>query len=287
MKNIPVRQIRASFMEEVSSERFNIRRIEDVMDNKDLVHDLHRHNFFFILAVKEGGGTLDIDFTSYPVQSSSVFFIKAGQVHQLKLKAACTGYLMEFNSEFYHPINKTKIERFRKASNTDLCQFDIEAFQRLCEILNYILTEYSEKQESYQDSIKANLDILMIELVRQRRMSEVSATVTHLYAQERLEELFELLDTYITENKQVSYYTNLMHLSAFQLNDITKSTVGKTCSELINERIVLEAKRHLLATPSQVKEIADLLGYEDVSYFIRFFKKHTGQSPEAYRLNHR
>jgi AraC family transcriptional regulator, transcriptional activator of pobA len=284
MKSIPVRQIRSSFMEEVSPERFNIRRLEDVVGDKDLLHQLHRHNFFFILAVEDGSGIHEIDFTSYPVQNHSVFFIKPGQVHQLELKAGCCGYLIEFNNEFYHPINKSKIQRLKKASSRNFCQFDPRNFQRLGLIFKYIFDEYTDKQESYQDSIKANLDILMIELVRQGRISEISSPATHPYTQERLEEFFDLLEKHLTVHKQVSQYTDLMNLSSFQLNEITKATVGKTASELINEHIILEAKRHLLATPNQVKEIAELLGYEDVSYFIRFFKKHTGYSPEAYRL---
>lgn len=48
---------------------------------------------------------------------------------------------------------------------------------------------------------------------------------------------------------------------------------------------ILEAKKYLLTTQYQVKDIADLPGYEDVSYFIRFFKKHTGYSPGAFRQN--
>ena len=64
-----------------------------------------------------------------------------------------------------------------------------------------------------------------------------------------------------------------------------KVTVGKPASKLINDQVLLEAKRYLLATPNQVKDIADHLGYEDISYFIRFFKKHTGFSPEAFRKN--
>ena len=49
--------------------------------------------------------------------------------------------------------------------------------------------------------------------------------------------------------------------------------------------MILEAKRNLLATSNLVNQIADDLGHEDVSYFIRFFKKHTGYSPEAFRQN--
>ncbi|HRW99910.1 MAG TPA: AraC family transcriptional regulator [Cyclobacteriaceae bacterium] len=51
--------------------------------------------------------------------------------------------------------------------------------------------------------------------------------------------------------------------------------------------MLLEAKRYLLATSNQVNQIAFQLGYEDVSYFIRFFKKLTGNTPEAFRKNFR
>ena len=77
----------------------------------------------------------------------------------------------------------------------------------------------------------------------------------------------------------------MLNLSTYQLNAITKTTLGKTCSDLINEYIILESKRYLLATSNQVNQIAYHLGYEDVSYFIRFFKKHTGYSPETFRHN--
>ena len=77
----------------------------------------------------------------------------------------------------------------------------------------------------------------------------------------------------------------MMHLTTFKLNKITKETVGKTCSQLINEQIILEAKRHLLATTNQVNQIAFDLGFEDPSYFIRFFKKSANFSPEVFRKN--
>ena len=76
-------------------------------------------------------------------------------------------------------------------------------------------------------------------------------------------------------------------MSVYQLNNITKTTLGKTASDVINDHIILEAKRFLLATSEQVNQIAYHLGYEDPSYFIRFFKKHTGYTPEAFRSNFR
>jgi AraC-like DNA-binding protein len=97
--------------------------------------------------------------------------------------------------------------------------------------------------------------------------------------------LLALLQAHLFKHKQVAEYAAMMNLSTYQLNAITKETMGKTCSELITEQIILEAKRYLLATSNLVSQIADHLGYQDVSYFIRFFKKHTGHSPEAFRNN--
>jgi AraC-like DNA-binding protein len=103
----------------------------------------------------------------------------------------------------------------------------------------------------------------------------------------KLEKFLELLETHISTHKQVSHYAGMLNLSTYQLNAITKETLGKTCSQLIDDSLILEAKRYLLATSDQVNQIAYQLGYEDISYFIRFFKKHTRYSPEAFRQNFR
>lgn len=285
MKKIPIRQLSLPQQELPSSERFKIRRVEDIMGDGDLMHDLHRHDFFFILALKKGKGRHEIDFVEYDVLDNSVFFIRPGQVHQLELKAGSTGMLVEFNTAFYQPKAKTANQRLRKASNKNYCELEVNRFNRLQAILSSMFEEQAAREEGYQDVIKSSLDIFFIEFVRQSPNPKGVAAVTNSYTQERFEEFLELLDKHIAALKQVSQYTDLMNLSPYQLNEITKSSIGKTASELINDHIILEAKRNLLATPNQIKDIADLLGYEDVSYFIRFFKKHTGLSPESFRRN--
>lgn len=285
VQKIPIRQIQKTPQEMPSTERFTIRRLEDLVGDKDLVQDLHRHDFFFILALRKGAGKHDIDFISYSVQDHSVFFLRPGQVHQLELKAGATGFLVEFNIEFYHPTENSSSQRLQKASNKDFCQLESGRFDKLMAILSAIFLEFTSREDGYRDFIKASLEIFFIEFVRQSPHPKSEPTTANLYTQERYEEFVALVEKYLSSFKQVADYTHLMSLSAYQLNEITKSSIGKTASTLINEFILLEAKRNLLATPNQIKEIADLLGYEDVSYFIRFFKKHTGYTPEAFRLN--
>ncbi|PSL45575.1 AraC family transcriptional regulator [Chitinophaga niastensis] len=283
MKKIPVRYINAVPKDPNYSEHFIIRDIQDLLAGKDMVQELHRHDFFYMLALKKGTGNHEIDFTSYEVCDNAVFFMRPGQVHQLALKAGSTGYLVEFKADFYYPHDKVSNQLLRKVSNMNHCRLDDNRFKKLVSILTYIFQEYTDKQERYQEVIKANLGILFIELVRQDNKSP--SNNVNPYTQERLEELLELIKTHIANHKQVSQYADLLNLSPYQLNAITKGTLGKTCSALINEYIILESKRYLLATSNQVNQIAYHLGYEDVSYFIRFFKKHTGYSPEAFRYN--
>lgn len=278
MDRIPIRHIHGTQKEQDFSESFNIRDIGALLAGKDMVQELHRHSFFYILVLEKGAGNHDIDFTPYTVCDNAVFFLRPGQVHQLVLKAESTGYLIQFRDDFSNPL-------LRKASKINHYQLSANRFSKLLTILTYISQEYEEKQEGYWEVIKANMNIFSIELARQYS-GDPSGNVS-LYMQERLEELLALLETHVFNHKPVSEYAVMMNLSTYQLNAITRETLGKTCSELINEHIILEAKRYLLATPNQINQIADHLGYEDVSYFIRFFKKHTGHSPEAFRYNFR
>ncbi len=285
MKNIPVRHIHTVSKKKGHAASFNIRDVRDLLKGKDMTQELHRHDFFYVLALKKGAGSHAIDFTAHKISDNTVFFIRPGQVHQLTLKAASTGYLMAFNNDFYHPHDEASGQSLRKAGNTNVYQLDASRIKKILSILEYILDEYTNQPEGYAEVIKANLGILFIELVRQNAHS--SPGNTDFYAQQRLQEFTSLLEKHIYTFKQVSQYADMLNLSSYQLNAITKEALGKTCSELINEYIILESKRYLLATSNQVTQIAYQLGYEDVSYFIRFFKKHTGHSPEAFRANFR
>lgn len=284
METIPVRQIKANQKDLDFAEAFSIRTIQELLNGKNMSQDLHRHDFFFIMILQKGVGIHEIDFTPYQVCNRCVFFMRPGQVHQLDLKVGCKGFLMQFKPDFYYPSDKLSIELLRMVSLKTFCQLNPDSFKKLISILNTIHMEFIHKQEKYQEIIKASLGIFFIELVRNRQLGKNNLLrPANSYQQERLDEFISLLEAYVATHKDVPFYTDKLNLSTFQLNAITKKMLGKTCSELINEHIILEGKRHLLATSNQVNQIAHLLGYDDPSYFIRFFKKNTGYSPEAFR----
>lgn len=285
MEQIPVRKITSASLHDLTNGTFSIRKIEQLVDGKDLVHKLHRHNFFFILAVKTGSGVHEIDFKPYEVIENAVFILRPGQVHRLELSADSLGFLVEFDQSFYQPKYPGAIQRWKQASHHNLCIMSAESFAKSHSFLEQILAEQLTHNDGFPDAILANLELFFIEYVRQIRHVRQSHEGESGYMQERFDELMHLLETNIGRMKNASDYAEQLSLSAYQLNSITRASVDKTMTELIIDQIILEAKRYLLATNNQVKDVADHLGYEDPSYFIRFFKKQTGHTPDSFRKN--
>lgn len=285
MKNIPIRSIQPQFQKTDGFDSFKIRSISEVLAGKDMNQELHRHDFYFILVVTKGAGTHEIDFIKYPITNNSIFIMRPGQVHELRLKAGSEGYLLEFSKGFQFSTSTMGNGLMRKAANRNLCKVDKAGIQTLCIPLQAMLDEYQLKKEGFETVMKANLEIFLIQYLRYRQHHMPASAKASNYQQEKLHEFMDLLEANISTTKQAAAYADRMHLSPFQLNSITKSLMGKTVTDLINDQILLEAKRHLLATTSQVNQIALELGYEDASYFIRLFKRHTGQTPEAFRKN--
>src|SRR5690606_233557 len=92
-----------------------------------------------------------------------------------------------------------------------------------------------------------------------------------------------LVEQHFRELHQVQDYSNLLNISPGHLNRSCKDESGLTASEIILQRVILEARRLLLFTEESSKSIAYHLHFEDPSYFSRFFKRHTGYSPVQFR----
>jgi AraC-like DNA-binding protein len=283
MQKIPVRNIKYSSAKTDFVQNFSIRNIKDLLSGKDMNQDLHRHDFLYILIIQKGSGFHVIDFKRYEIKDFTVFFVRPGQAHQLSLNAESLGYMIQLKSDFYSSDDKSIYSFLRKASNQNYYSPEENKFKRILCVLNSIFQEYNDKHPNYTEVIKANLSVFSVEMIREQNKNLTCKN--NLYAQERLEEFQALLEKHIFTYKQTAHYAEMLHLTSYQLNAVTKTLLNKTASELITEAIILESKRYLLASTNKVSQIADHMGYDDVSYFIRFFKKHTGFSPETFRQN--
>ena len=284
MQNIPIRHISQQSEPELAG-NFTVRELTSLLSGKDMVQELHRHDFYYILIIKNGEGHHEIDFTGYEIKNHTVFMMRPGQVHYLSLKAGSTGYLIQFKTDFLYSHNSASQKHLTRLIQYNAYNLDEEGFCRIEAVVSEALKEYTNKLKGYHEVLKASLSIFLIELLRQRQDKAIPTMGDNTYGQEKLEQFLELVEKNSITHKQVSQYTGLLNLSSYQLSSITKTLLAKTPSEIINYHIILEAKRQLLATSKQVGQIAYHLGYDDPSYFTRFFKRHTGLSPESFRKN--
>ncbi len=284
MKYIPVRNIKTEQPNDQLGQ-IRVHRLEVLMEGEELRHTLHRHDFYFVLLISSGGGTHVIDFTSYKVQNHSLYFIRPGQVHELSLTKGTKGFLLEFSSDYMHSKHKKTSLMLRRIGRQNLYSLTSAAHEKINQYCESILEEIHLKALNYQDALRANLQLLLLEIYRQGTPEDKPQNQISGYQQEQLDVLLELLETHIRSAKQVKDYAEMMHLTPYQLNHITKSLLDKTCSELISDQLILEAKRLLIVTTNQINEVADALGFGDSSYFIRFFKKATGYTPAVFVEN--
>jgi AraC family transcriptional activator of pobA len=128
---------------------------------------------------------------------------------------------------------------------------------------------------------------LKIFLITAVRLKANQQNVTNEEAQSKepfiLQNLKDAIEEHFKTKHSASNYADLLNISPKALAKITKTHFNKTLTELISERIIMEAKRELYLTNKPVKEIASELGYPDEHYFSRFFKTNADISPQVYR----
>lgn len=97
----------------------------------------------------------------------------------------------------------------------------------------------------------------------------------------------QLVNAHYLTHRQVQDYADSLGVSAGHLSDTVSGLTGLTAIGIIHQRTVLEAKRILIHTDQTVSQIASALAFDDPSYFGRFFKRMTGETPQQFRQTFR
>jgi AraC-like DNA-binding protein len=100
----------------------------------------------------------------------------------------------------------------------------------------------------------------------------------------RVSQLINLIEVHYKQEKSCQFYSNELALTSKRLNEIVKAEKNKTVTQLIHDRVILEANRSLVFSTKTIKTIAIELGYEDPAYFSRFYRKQMHESPAAFRV---
>jgi len=151
--------------------------------------------------------------------------------------------------------------------------------QKIEVVFRDLLKEYQNKQIMKFDKICPLLNVLYISLSQFHPLKQNKVSQN---PQRQLRDLEDFIDKNYKNIKSAHQYADLMRMSPKNLNRIVKFNLDKTTSELISDRIVLEAKRMLIHSVLTVSQIAFELGYTDNPYFFRVFKNKMGETPKEF-----
>lgn len=244
-----------------------------------------RHDCYLILFVTQGRGTCMIDFVTYEVKPFTAFFLTPGQMHSWELSDDAKGFVIFFTLTFYKmqkgEKNITDFPFFNILNNPCCLHLNEQNDASIIVTFQEMIRENSMNQYGRDDILRNCLDILLIRLSRYHQQNRIPRQTLMLISQIR--RLESLIDKHFRELKLPRDYADRMNVTPKHLNDICKRALNKTISDLIHERLVLEAKRMLVYTDMTIKQVALNLEFNDRSYFIRFFKKRMGITPERFR----
>jgi AraC family transcriptional activator of pobA len=251
----------------------------------------HRHNFQEILWVRSGQGKHAIDGHELTIQPNTFYLIAKGQVHQLITGIDLDGLVIRFTDAFLpnflsQEMGHYQTVLFNNVTINHTLPVPPEALPKFESLLGLLLAEFSEGNgRSNQEILRHLLTILLIKLGKvQREMVRGGETAVSPEAQ-LFHQFTLLLEEQVSQTHAVQDYARQLNITPRQLSDITRQFVGRTAKHLIEDRLLLEAKRLLTFTNLSVKEIAHKLGYKDPSHFSKIFKKKTNVTPQSYKAS--
>ncbi len=237
----------------------------------------HKHEGYFeLIFIAEGEGFHWIETESYQVQTPDFYFLKPGQLHFWQFTAIPKGYVMMFKEEFIDAVKEVKIlQQIQQLG--ELTRIPMWKDPMVEHIFEDILQIYKSDAINAEDVIKGYLRVLFA------KIAEHSTDKPSAIENPMCDRFLSLLSQQSPILHKVADYATLLQTSPQNLNQSCKKKTGKTASEHISAQLILEAKRNILHTEQNINQIADFLQFNDASYFVKFFKKHTGETPHQFR----
>jgi AraC family transcriptional activator of pobA len=269
------------------SKSFVIRPILRHVDPIELNEGPHRHNYQELLWVKGGSGRHKIDEQTLEITPATFYLIAKGHVHYFIEGRELEGYTIRFTDDFLLEGLLGKEWNYRAtlfshfATNPGLT-VDLSEINRFSLLLEQMSAEYAQKNFGRIPLLRYMLGQLLI-LLERNRQNTVQDQEPQTWTAKIYQNFIRQLEDQFRRSHHVSDYAANLGVTSRQLSDIARQYSGKTAKQIIQDRLLLEAKRYLHYTNASVKEIAWELGYKDASYFSKVFRNSENVAPHNYK----
>jgi YesN/AraC family two-component response regulator len=257
-------------------------------DNSYFDH-LQRNNYYSLIWVKEGSGKLKTNFSEYDFEENTLVSFAPYQPFMFS-STLVKGVAIYFHSDFFC-IHRHQTEvtcngvLFNNIYQTPFFQVDETLEDTLDKVIERIKAEIKRPGLAQYELLISLMKIFLISASRAKAQQQPDSIPSTTGTKDPviLQNLKEAIEKDFRSKHTPQDYAVQPNITPNALAKITKAHFNKTLTNLIAERIIIEAKRELYLTNKSIKEVAYELGYDDEYYFSRFFKKNVNISPQTYR----
>lgn len=241
----------------------------------------HRHaDLVQLLYMRTGEAELEVEGSVTRVREATLQVSPPLCVHGFRFTAQIDGYVISLAQPFAEEL----LRQFDRAVlEQPQCYAVGEDERYLTTLFESIALEYARQAPGRELMLRSLVSALLVWLGRRHLQASHAAGVALDRGREHLQAFRRLVEERFREHLPIERYAEHLGISAAHLNALCRRLAGVSALRLISQRLLLEARRNLVYTDMTVQEVSDQLGFSEPSYFSRFFKRGTGQSPRAFR----
>ncbi|NIZ02008.1 helix-turn-helix domain-containing protein [Thalassospira lucentensis] len=250
----------------------------------------HRHtNLFQLLYITHGDANITFDDQHFTMQSGQLITVPPGTVHGFKFSDDIDGWVISLTDYHLGQI-LAPAPKLRARLDQAIC-VDVKATSDQPSPMDFLITQLVAEYDSHQTgrlfALRHILGLLLLAIGRHIPSNDPARLSRQEQKTDKFRKFQSLVETFYKQHKPLEFYAREIGVTTTQLNRIAKDIYGITAREVLQNRLMLEAKRTLIYTDIAVQQIAGELGFRDAGYFSRFFAKKQNTSPAQFRKNHR
>jgi AraC family transcriptional activator of pobA len=253
--------------------------------NANGINGVLRGKWNTFLYINSGKSVLQIDFDEFSAVGNKIFFIEKYKIWNWIKTEGLKGIMVQFTDSFYNYIytGNPKLKSDQTLIGeippfTMVTQANRAEWNSLFEVLE---REYGKSKNNSKEILCLILKVLI--LLYRRSAQTRSRSFESRQKKQLVLEFRKLVNSRYETLRSARDYAHVLNITPNYLNALSQEFFLKSVSEIITERMILEAKRLLMHSRLSVSEIGYKLGFKDNSYFGRYFKKAAGVTPKAFR----
>jgi len=242
----------------------------------------HQHaELFQLLYVQRGEAQVEIEGVRSVISEAAIQVVPPLTVHGFHFSADIQGHVLTFGTALVADLEQRlgkPLSVLTKAACYPLGKDRV----RLRNLIETLQQEYQGHEPSRVTLLEALVTALMVWISRRQQQGQAPRNRDERDRQ-LLGQYLRLVEAHYREHLSVEDFAARMNIQSLQLNQLCRALSGQTALQVVHQRLLLEARRNLIYTRMSIGQLSDSLGFSDPTYFARFFKRLSGQTPNGYR----